>query len=181
MKWIGLTLIFLKRVLRRLLMYQYRTLFKKVGKNVVFDPFSSFSYQTIEIGDDVYIGPGARFSASKTFIRIGNKVMFGPDVSIRGGDHNTSVVGSYMYDIKKKLPENDQPVIIEDDVWIGTRAILLKGVRIGTGSIVAAGALVTKDVAPYSIVGGIPARLLKKRFKEEILEEHITILAQKKK
>jgi len=54
------------------------------------------------------------------------------------------------------------PVIIEDDVWLGTRAIVLRGVRIGTGSVVAAGAVVTKDVAPHTLVGGVPARALRK-------------------
>jgi len=79
----------------------------------------------------------------------------GSNVTIIGGDHNASVVGKFMYDyeVQEKRPEDDQDVIIEDDVWIGTGAIILKGVRLGRGSIVAAGALVRKDVLPYTIVG----------------------------
>ena len=55
-----------------------------------------------------------------------------------------------------------EPIIIEDNVWITTRATILKGVTIGKGSVIAAGAVVNKDVPPYSIVGGVPAKLIKK-------------------
>jgi acetyltransferase-like isoleucine patch superfamily enzyme len=159
-------------------MYIMISLFKKYGKNVTFYPTkSSFSYRNITLGNDVYIGPGANFS-SITVISIGNKVMFGPNVTILGGDHNISCMGKYMYDVKEKLPENDLPVYIEDDVWIGASAIILKGVRIGTGSVVAAGAIVTKDVEPYSIVVGVPAKKIKMRFSEEDILSHIKLLKQ---
>jgi acetyltransferase-like isoleucine patch superfamily enzyme len=171
--------VFVGKVLRRLLMYVMKSLFKKVGKNVVFNPFDQLSYSNIEIGDDVFIAKGASIAAAIATIRIGNKVMFGPNVTIRGGNHNTTQVGKYMYDVKEKLPENDQDVIIEDDVWIGAGAIILRGVRVGTGSIIAAGAVVNKDVPPYSIAGGVPARVLKYRFEEEELERHKVLLAKK--
>lgn len=160
-------------------MHILKYLFKKNGKRNVFFPTKSyFSYQSIELGDHVYIGPGAHFS-SITEIIIGNKVMFGPNVTIMGGDHNTTQLGKYMYDVEDKLPENDQPVIIEDDVWIGTGVIILKGVRIGTGAIIAAGAVVTRSVEPYSIVGGIPSKKIKMRFSEEELVLHRDLLKKK--
>lgn len=162
-------------------MYCYRPLFKKHGRNFVFDPFGQYTFETITVGDDVFIESGANIMASETTITFGNKIMLGPNVTIRGGNHNTSVVGKYMYDVKEKLPENDEPVVIEDDVWIGSGATILKGVTVGTGSIVAAGALVTKDVPPYSIVGGVPAKVIKKRFPEEILSKHIQLLEAQKK
>ncbi|MEE9438573.1 MAG: DapH/DapD/GlmU-related protein [Saprospiraceae bacterium] len=175
---IGRLINTLYKINRKILMFLYRPMFKKHGKNFVFDPFSQFSYGTIEVGDDVYIGPRANFG-SITCITIGNKVMFGPDVSLLGGDHNTSQIGEFMVDVKWKLPENDLPIIIEDDVWIGARAIILKGITIKTGSIVAAGSLVTKDVSSYSIVGGIPARLIKERFSPKDLERHKNLLNAK--
>ena len=72
-----------------------------------------------------------------------------------------------MYDItdKEKLPDNDEDVFIEDDVWVGANSTILKGVRIGRGAIIAAGAVVNKDVPPYTIVGGIPAKVISLRFK----------------
>lgn len=153
-------------------MYIYRYLFKKCGKNFIFDPYSYFSYSTISVGDDVFIGSGANFAASETYISIGTKVMFGPEVTIMAGDHNTKVIGSYMYDVKEKLPEHDQPVVIEDDVWVGTRATILKGVTIGRGSIIAAGSVVTKSCKPYSIIGGVPAVILKERFTAKEIAIH---------
>ena len=152
-------------------------LFKKHGKNVIFFPLNSlFSYKTIVLGDDVYIGPGAVLSASVSGIVFGNKIILGPNVTMMGGDHNTSQVGKYMFDVNEKLPENDLPITIEDDVWIGTGAIILKGVTIGEGSIVVAGSLVTKDVPSYSIVGGVPAKVLKMRFTEEQIKKHKEVL-----
>lgn len=77
-----------------------------------------------------------------------------------------------MFDVKKKNPNDDQPVLIQKDVWIGAGAIILKGVKIGQGSIIAAGALVINDVDNYSIVGGVPAKHIKYRFTKDQIEEH---------
>ena len=148
-----------------------RPLFRSYGQNFVFDPSGRYSFTAISVGNDVYIGHGAQFSSIKS-ITIGNKVIFGPNVTIIGGDHNTSQIGRFMYDVQEKLPEDDLPVAIEDDVWIGTGAIILKGVTIGRGSIVAAGAIVTKNVSPYSIVGGVPAKVLRMRFDIETIICH---------
>jgi hypothetical protein len=103
-------------------------------------------------------------------IKIGDYVMLGPEVMIITGDHRTDVIGEYMYNVKDKLPENDAEVIIENDVWIGARSILLKGVKIGEGSIIAAGAVVVKDVPPYSIY--INKDKIFPRFTNEEMELH---------
>lgn len=160
--------------------YQVRTMRDRLGEcgtNVNFPADSTFlSPGTIYIGNDVHIGSGAFLSAVNTFIRIGNKVMFGPQVAIIAGDHNTTVLGKYMFDVKEKKPDDDQPVIIEDDVWIGFRAIILKNVRVGRGSIVAAGAVVTKSVPPYAIVAGVPARVIKMRWTDSEIGMHEQML-----
>ncbi|GHA46213.1 hypothetical protein GCM10007103_29150 [Salinimicrobium marinum] len=169
-------IIFSRKIVRRLLMIILGNLFASKGKNFIFNPYDKFSYQNISVGSDVFIGQGANFSSSESEILIGSKVMFGPNVTIITGDHNTSVIGEYMFDVKKKLSENDLPVIIEDDVWVGTGAIILKGVRIGSGSIIAAGALILKDVPKNSIVGGVPAKILRNRFNENQLREHKELL-----
>jgi acetyltransferase-like isoleucine patch superfamily enzyme len=72
----------------------------------------------------------------------------------------------------EKTPDDDLGVIIEDDVWVGTRAVILHGVRVRRGAIVAAGAVVTKSVPPYAIVGGVPARVLKFRWDVETILKH---------
>lgn len=86
--------------------------------------------------------------------------MMGPDVMIFHGDHEMS-----RRDIPMRLQGDSvsKPVVIGDDVWIGARSIILKGVHIGKGAVIAAGAVVTKDVPEYAIVGGVPAKVIKYR------------------
>ncbi len=86
--------------------------------------------------------------------------MMGPEVHIYATSHGYTDTGRPMR-LQGYTPP--RPVVIEDDVWIGTRAIILPGVRVGAGSIIGAGAVVTKSVPPYSIVAGNPARVVKSR------------------
>lgn len=177
LKLIGYLFIFIKKIIRRFYILISSYLFKSIGKNVIFDPFGDYSYSTITIENDVFIGNGAVFSASKeSGITIGNKIMFGPNVTIMGGDHNTTTVGRYMFDVHEKIPDNEKKVKIEDDVWIGTGSVILKGVTIKKGAIVAAGSVVINDVDEYSIVGGVPAKYLKMRFTKEEIIRHEQIL-----
>jgi acetyltransferase-like isoleucine patch superfamily enzyme len=174
MKVIAICFLLIGKIYDRTLMYLYRSLFKECGKNTIFYPTrSDFFYRNISIGDDVFIGPGASFIASLSRINIGNKTFFGPNVTIRGGNHSSHIIGKLMadYKIDDKLQTDDEPVIINEDVWVGTGAIILKGVNIGRGAIVAAGAIVNKSVPPYAIVGGVPAKIIKYRWNiQEILE-----------
>jgi acetyltransferase-like isoleucine patch superfamily enzyme len=134
------------------------------------------SPETVRIGSDVSIGSGAWLSAVNASITIGNKVMLAPGVAIICGDHHIGDVGRYMFDAKDKSPEDDQPIVIEDDVWIGYRAIVLKGVTVGRGSVVGAGSVVTRDVPRYAIVAGVPARKVGVRFSEDEIREHERVL-----
>ena len=163
---------FLGRAYRRLLMYLYRPLFGAHGNNFVFDPYGVYSFENIRVGDDVNLGDRPLLLASESKIIIGDKVMFGPEVVILAGNHNTSVVGRFMFDVHEKRPEDDQDVTIGDDVWIGARAIVLKGVTIGRGAVVAAGAVVTKSVPPYAVAAGTPARVLKFRWNLDTILQH---------
>lgn len=172
MKILSLVLVYALKLLNRLHMLLLRPLFKSHGRNFKFDPKGVYSYSTISVGDDVFIGPGATMTASESSIELGSKIMFGPNVTLIGGDHSFSSVGKYMFDVKEKAPDDDQPIVIEDDVWVGAGATILKGVRIGEGAIVAASSLVLKDVPPYAIVGGIPAKVIKYRFSPEEIEIH---------
>ena len=85
--------------------------------------------------------------------------------------------GMPLYDKTYRYPagENKYQIIIENDVWIGSHVLLLGGIRIGNGAVVAAGSVVVKDVPPYSIVGGNPAKIIKMRFSEEIVKSLETI------
>lgn len=153
-------------------MYLLLPLFKEHGRNTHFDPDGFYSFENIILGSDVNLGMGPTLMAAKSTIRIGNKVMFGPFVTLIGGNHNAAEVGRFMVDVHEKRPGDDLGVIIEDDVWVGTRAVILRGVTVGRGSIIAAGSVVTKDVPPYSIVAGCPARVIKFRWDVETLIRH---------
>lgn len=129
--------------------------FAKIGNNVSLLPGGVFNdSRNIFIGDNVMLLDHLQFLSTKANIFIGNGVIIASHTSIITGNHRTDLVGKYMIDVDEtteKKAEDDRDVVIEDDVWIGTYAIVLKGVRIGTGSVIAAGAVVTKDVPPYSI------------------------------
>jgi acetyltransferase-like isoleucine patch superfamily enzyme len=105
-------------------------------------------------------------------------VIFGPNPTIITGDHRIDLIGKYIIDVTvdEKQPENYAPVVIEDDVWCGANVTILKGVTIGRGSVIAAGAVVTKSFSPYSIIGGVPAKLIKMRFTEKEIRENDRLL-----
>jgi len=162
-----------------MLMFAYREQFASCGRNVYFYPTNSYIfYKTIEVGNDVYIGPGAMLLARDSSIIIEDKSMLGPNVSIIGGNHSSHIIGKYVFDYKvtDKRATDDQPVIIKTDVWVGSGCTILKGVTVGRGAIIAAGAVVSKDVPPYSIVGGAPAKVLKFRWSVEEILEHEKLL-----
>lgn len=107
-------------------------------------------------------------------VKIGNNVMFGPNVTILSGNHRINYLGKCMTEVHDCDKEGieDKDIILEDDNWIGANATILKGVIIGKGAVVAACTLVTKDVPAYSIVGGIPAKVIKMRFSREEIVKH---------
>jgi len=164
------------KIWQRGLMYLYRPLFAAHGRNFRFGPYGTYTFHTISVGDHVNLNQRPILLAAESKILIGNKVMFGPEVMILAGDHNTSVLGAFMYDVTEKRPQDDRDVIIEDDVWVGARAIILKGVTIGRGSIVAAGAVVSRNVPPYAIVAGVPARVVKYRWDIDTILRHEEML-----
>lgn len=168
---------FFKRIYRGVQIIILKSSWRAAGKKVRFFPGDSyFHYGNIALGDDVYIGPRAMFISSDSTITIGNKVMFGPGVTISTGDHNISRPGIFIKDNLVKNPENDLPVVIEDDVWIGSNVIILKGITIGRGSVVAAGSLVTRNVPPYCIFAGLPAKMMKHRFTQAEVIAHEKVL-----
>ena len=144
--------------------------YNKIGNDSLF-------YGTI--GKASYIGSDCRICAD-----IGRFCCIASGVVTAKGRHPTSDFVSVhpafyspdlsrcglSYSLRQSFEENVGKIVIGNDVWIGTGAILLDGIQIGDGAIIAAGAVVTKDVAPYSIVGGVPARELRKRFPAEQCE-----------
>ena len=135
-----------------------KLMFKEVGKSVNIERNANFGLgRGIEIGD--YSGIGLNCIVPSN-IKIGQYVMMGPDVLFLSQNHKFSdtIEPMALQGFQKKKIH-----IIEDDVWIGTRSVILPGIRICKGAIVATGSIVTKDVPEYAIVGGNPAKLIKYR------------------
>ena len=114
----------------------------------------------ISIGSNVSFNSNVMINArGKGKILIGNNVLIGPNVVLRSSNHSFETI---------KLPIIEQgmidgEIIVNDDVWIGSNAVILPNCKIGKGVIVAAGAVVTSDIDSYTVVGGIPAKLIRKR------------------
>ena len=154
----------------------WKSAMRSCGRGVYLRPMSSDikGIENLSVGDGTSIPKGSTFYCTKAPLIIGKKVIFGPKPTIITGNHRIDIIGKYIVDVtdEEKLPENDLPVVIEDDVWVGANVTILKGVTIGRGSVIAAGAVVTKSCPPYSIIGGVPAKVLKSRFTPEEIKLH---------
>ena len=154
-------------------LYQHRGRHTVIHHSVRMDtpPYRKFwlgDYSVVEsfacinnaVGD-VVIGDHTRVGLHNTIIgpvRIGNHVNLAQGITITALNHNFS-------DAEKRIDEQGvctTPVVLEDDIWIGANAVILPGVTIGQHSVVAAGAIVTKDVPPHSLVAGVPAKVIRK-------------------
>lgn len=137
----------------------FRATLKKFGKNGFIDYGVYIRYPfKVSIGNNVWINrncslyPSAQVKQAE--IVIGNNVAIGPETSIFSAGHD------YM---QLHLPDIAKTIKIGDYVWIGGRSIILPGVEIGEGAVVGAGSVVTKNIDPYTIVAGNPAKIIKKR------------------
>lgn len=118
----------------------------------LFPPFNSDCGKNIHLGKNVFINSGCKFQ-DQGGIHIGDRALIGHNVVLATLNH--------PLDPAHRSSMDPKPIHIEEDVWIGSNATVLPGVRIGHGSVVAAGAVVTKDVPPLTVVGGVPAKVIK--------------------
>ena len=134
-----------------------KKIFPKTGTDILIESDIFFGNgRDIEIGNHVQINENCWIRNAK----IGNCVMIAPNVMILNYGHiTTSTDIPMIYQGKRDYKQT----LIEDDVWIGARCIILPGIHIGKGAIIAAGSVVVKDVEPFSVVGGNPAKLIKYR------------------
>ena len=132
-----------------------------IGSHALIRPTGKYGGEIgmgLKVGDNSNIGPFAYIGCSG-MITIGSNVMISPRVSIYAENHNFALTDRTM----KEQGVTREAVVIEDDCWIAANSIILAGVTIGKGCIIAAGSVVTTSVPPYSIVGGVPAKVIKSR------------------
>ena len=133
-----------------------KLILRECGKNVNIEKGAHFSSE-VSLGDNSGLGINCQIAPQVT---IGNDVMMGPDCMIYTSNHGMERTDIPMW---KQPSTAVEPVVIGNDVWLGARVIILPGVHIGDGSVIGAGSVVTKNVEPYSVVAGNPAKLIRKR------------------
>ena len=136
----------------------------KIGKDVIltaYDKASGYSFTPeIIIGDNCNIGEFCHITAIQSIV-IGNGVLTGRWVTITDNSHGQTTYEDLQLPPLKRKPFSKGKVTIEDNVWIGDKATILPGITIGYGAIIGAGSVVTKDVPPFAIVAGNPAKIIK--------------------
>lgn len=147
------------RGFRRLRQSYYGEALKACGAHLQLEPHVILQYpERISIGEHVLINRGTYVTAHDE-VSIGDGALIGPYVVINSGNHRYADRSRPM----RQQNHETAPIVIGDDVWIGGHAVVLMGVELGRGCIVGAGAVVTRDVAPFAIVGGVPARQIGER------------------
>lgn len=138
--------------------------------NNIFDP------NIVDVGRASYGELNIISFASKSHLHIGSFVSIAQEVAfILDAEHYTSHISTYPYKVKYLGVEKEEAfskgdIFIDDDVWIGYRSTIMSGIHVGRGAVIAAGSVVTKDVPPYAIVGGVPAKVIRYRFDNETRE-----------
>lgn len=138
------------------------------------------SLDYVKVGNGTYGEINAFISNRKQKLIIGNYCSIANNVTfIVSGEHNLSTLSTFPFEAQtfgcSLIAGSKGDIIIEDDVWIGMNSTILSGIKIGQGAVIAAGSVVTKDVPPYSIVAGNPAKIIKYRFSNNIIEKLINI------
>lgn len=136
---------------------------------------NGFDHSLVEVGKGTYGPIHVENAGDQARLRIGNYCSIASDVQfIINDEHPLDRVCTYPFkhwfnDNHPIEAESKGGIVLDDDVWIGQRATILDGVHIGQGAVIAACALVTKDVGPYAIVGGVPARVMRRRFDDDTI------------
>ena len=170
----------IKRTIRKILRKDILKSFGSVGKNVTVPSNTIISGEkNIHLHDNINIGTGAVLFATNARIIIKQWFISSHNLKIITGDHERRI-GRFCAAITEKDKNHniglDQDVIINEDVWCGMNVIILKGVEIGRGCTICAGAVVSKSTPPYSIVGGIPAKVIKFYWTIDEILEHESVL-----
>lgn len=155
----------------------FRRQWKKNNPNNGTIPMNLFDTGRIMVGKESYGELNIISFGNETTLTIGNYVSIAQNVTfLLDVEHRTNSISTFPFRVKILHQSTSEAfskgnIIVHDDVWIGYGSTILSGVTIGQGAVIAAGSIVTKDIPPYAIVAGSPARIIKYRFEEELRSE----------
>lgn len=172
---------FLRRIKHSLRYAMFYVKWSKFNKRNDIEPQNIFPIECVQIGRYSYGELNVVTFNNKSNLKIGDFVSIAQHVTfLLDVEHYTNYISSFPFRVKvldDKNPESYSKgdIIVDDDVWIGYGATILSGVHIGQGAVVAAGAVVTVDVPPYAVVGGVPAKIIKYRFNDNLIQKLLMI------
>lgn len=148
---------------------------RKLNSHNNTKPANIFNFHQVQCGKYTY-GPIEILSFNSDYsLSIGDFCSIGPNVKfLLASDHYVNHISTFPFKVKCIHTEHNEAISkgdinVNNDVWIGCNSIILSGVHIGQGAVIAAGSVVTKDVPPYAIVGGVPAQVIKYRFSKDVI------------
>ncbi len=171
----------LKEILRLFQIGQRKRKWHKIHPNSDTVPMNNFDFNCVEIGTGTYGELNVVDFGGKYRLIIQNYVSIAQNVTfILNAEHYINHISTYPFKVKLlQLLDSESfgkgNIIIDNDVWIGYGTTIMSGVHIGQGAVIAAGSVVTKDIPPYAIVGGVPAKIIKYRFSSDMITELLKI------
>ncbi len=161
-------------------LYFEKKKWRKLNKHNGTVKVNNFDSSLVSVGKYTYGKLNVINYSDRYQLKIGNYCSLAPEIIfVVCGEHNIKNISTFPFKVAFGLEKYEAlskgDIVIEDDVWIGVRATILSGVHIGQGAVVAAGSVVTEDVPPYAIVGGVPAKIIRYRFNSEVIQRLLKI------
>lgn len=168
---------FLRTINRKWILCRFQAQWRRKNTHNNTIPMGDYGFGNIFVGNGTYGDLHVQMSGNTAKLKIGNYCSIAPNVQfLLSVEHAMDCVSTFPFNLMafnsgKNESKTKGDIVVCDDVWIGSNAIIMSGVCIGQGAVVGAGAVVTKDVPPYAIVVGVPAKILKYRFEPDITEK----------